>query len=70
MKQVVPQAYCVPVRGQGTDLMFCREQPGLRMADLFNLIDPCWEAYQSLAESVLHNPHARFDVTEWLPLVE
>ena len=70
VKQVNPQAYCVAVRGAGTDLMFCREQPGLRMADLFNMIDPCWEAYQSLAESVLHNPHARFDVTEWLPLVE
>ena len=70
VKQVSPNAYTVAVRGQGTDLMFCREQPGLRMADLFNLIDPCWEAYQSLAESVLHNPHSRFDVAEWLPLVE
>jgi hypothetical protein len=70
VKQVSPRAYCVPVRGAGTDLMFCREQPGLRMADLFNLIDPCWEAYQALAENVLHNPHSRFDVAEWLPLVE
>jgi hypothetical protein len=70
VKQVCPQAYAVPVRGAGTDLMFCREQPGLRMADLFNMIDPCWEAYQTLAESVLHNPHSRFDVAEWLPLVE
>jgi hypothetical protein len=44
--------------------MFCREQPGLRIADLFNLIDPRREVYQSLAGNVLHNPHTRFDVAE------
>ncbi len=70
VKEACPKVYAVPVKGSGTDLLFCREQPGLRMADLFRLIDPCWDAYQSLAESPLHNPHARFDVAEWLPLVE
>jgi len=43
---------------------------GLRMADLFRLIDPCWDAYEQLARDVLTNPHSRFDVTEWLALVE
>jgi len=70
VKKVVPAAYTVPVRGTGTDLLFCREQAGLRMADLFRLIDPCWDAYHKSAENVLANPHSRFDVTEWLPLVE
>jgi serine/threonine protein kinase len=70
VKQGTPGVYAVPVKGAGTDLVFCREQGGLRMADLFRLIDPCWEAYHQLAGNALHNPHSRFDVAEWLPLVE
>ena len=60
----------VPVTGRGTDLMFCREQPGLRMSDLFQLIDPCWEAYEKLVESPTQNPHSRFDISTWLPMVD
>ena len=60
----------VPVRGTDTDLLFVREQGCLRTADLFRLLEPCWEAYTEAAESVEANPHSRFDVTSWLPLVE
>jgi len=70
VRKVVPAVYLVPVQGAGTDLLFCREQGGLRTADLFRLIDPCWDAYHQQSATMLHNAHSRFDVTEWLPLVE
>jgi eukaryotic-like serine/threonine-protein kinase len=70
VREVCPKAYPVPIRGAGTDLLFCRELGGLRAADLFRQIEPCWDAYQQSSDHILHNPHSRFDVTEWLPLVE
>ena len=70
VRNMSPKVVAVAVQGRGTDLMFCREQPGLRMADLFQLIDPCWEAYEKLADSPIQNPHSRFDVSTWLPLVD
>jgi hypothetical protein len=70
VRAVSPEAYPVPIRGAGTDLLFCRELGGLRTADLFRHLEPCWDAYQQMVEHVLHNPHSRHDVTEWLPLVE
>jgi hypothetical protein len=68
--QQIPNAYTVTARGPATDLLFCREQTGLRTADLFRLIDPCWDAYHQYAENPQNSPHSRFDVVEWLPLVE
>ena len=70
VRAVCPDAYPVPIRGAGTDLLFCRELGGLRTADLFRHLEPCWDSYQQSAGHVLHNPHSRYDVTEWLPLVE
>ncbi len=70
VKGLSPKVIAVPVTGRCTDLMFCREQPGLRMSDLFQLIDPCWEAYEKLVESPTHNPHSRFDIATWLPMVD
>ncbi len=70
VKGVVPAALPVPVAGPGTDLLFCREQSGLRTADLYRMIDPCFDAYEAAAANPILNPHSRFDVTEWLPLVE
>ncbi|OWK43898.1 protein kinase domain-containing protein [Fimbriiglobus ruber] len=68
--KAVPSATTVPVRGAVTDLLFCREQGCLRTADLFRLLEPCWEAYHQAATNLETNPHARFDVTGWVPLVE
>ncbi len=70
VKGVVPTVISVPVAGPGTDLLFCREQSGLRTADLYRMIDPCFDAYEEAAANPIQNPHSRFDVTEWLPLVE
>jgi hypothetical protein len=70
VRQAVPGATTVPVRGYGADLLFCREQGCLRTADLFRLLEPCWEAYHQAAANTETNPHARFDVAGWLPLVE
>ncbi len=70
VKKAVPAATTVPVRGPGTDLLFCREQAPLRTADLFRLLEPCWEAYHQAAANVESNPHSRFDVGGWMPLVE
>lgn len=70
VRRAVPGATTVPVRGHGTDLLFCREQGTMRTADLFRLLEPCWEAYHTAASNVESNPHARFDVSGWMPLVE
>ncbi len=70
VKKAVPGVYVVPVLGAGTDLLFCREQACLRTSDLLQLLDPCFEAYQESVTVVERNPHSRFDVTNWLPLVE
>jgi serine/threonine protein kinase len=60
----------VPVRGTDTDLLYVREHGCLRTSDLHRVLEPCWEAYTAATETVEANPHARFDVTAWLPLVE
>ncbi len=70
VKKVVSGVYVVPVLGAGTDLLFCREQGCLRTSDLLQLLDPCFEAYQESVGVIERNPHARFDITNWLPLVE
>ena len=66
----VPGAKTIPVHGPGTDLLFCREQGCLRTADLARLLEPCLDAYQAAAAAMETNPHSRFDVTTWVPLVE
>jgi hypothetical protein len=68
--KAVPAATVVPVLGPGTDLLFCREHGCLRTADLFKLLEPCWEAFHQAAANVELNPHSRFDVGGWMPLVE
>jgi serine/threonine protein kinase len=70
VRAAVPGATTVPVRGMGADLLFCREQGWLRPADLGRLLEPCWDAYDQAATNTDANPHCRFDVSEWLPLVE
>jgi eukaryotic-like serine/threonine-protein kinase len=70
VKSALPKATTLPVQGPPTDLVFCRELGYLRSSDLFRLIDQCWDAYQQMGENPVANPHSRFDVSEWLPLVE
>ena len=70
VKRVVPAALTIPVNGAATDLMFCREHGNLSPDEVATLLSACQPAYfQSLASSQTA-PHARFDITEWLPLSE
>ncbi|MFO0970679.1 MAG: hypothetical protein U0793_34500, partial [Gemmataceae bacterium] len=62
-----PDIKQVRVAGQA-DLMFCREQGSLTAADLHETLKNCRAAYESLAFSPTTSPHARFDISDWLPL--
>jgi hypothetical protein len=62
-----PELKLVRVPGQ-SDLMFLCEQGGLTFEELAPLLKPCRAAYEAAAVSPLTSPHARFDVTDWLPL--
>jgi serine/threonine protein kinase len=70
VKRAVPDVLTIFVNGAATDLMFCREHGCLRTDELVNLMSACVPPYyQSLANT--HTaPHARYDVTEWMPLSE
>lgn len=57
----------VRVPGQ-SDLMFLCEQGSLSFDELAPLLKPCRGAYEAVVGSPVTSPHARFDVTDWLPL--
>jgi serine/threonine protein kinase len=57
----------VRVPGQA-HLMFCREQGYLSPEDLQKLLRPCQRAYQEANTVVTVSPHARFDITDWVPI--
>ncbi|MCS6865801.1 MAG: tubulin-like doman-containing protein [Gemmataceae bacterium] len=70
VKAVVPPALLIAVNGTATDLMFCREHHNLRPDEVAELFAACQPAYYQSLASPHTSPHARFDVTEWLPLVQ
>jgi hypothetical protein len=70
VRRAVPGVRTVPVGGAATDLMFCREHPCLRPDELVALLGNCQAAYYAALASPQTAPHARFDVTEWLPISE
>jgi eukaryotic-like serine/threonine-protein kinase len=70
VKRTVPNALTIAVNGAATDLMFCREHGNLRADEVATLLAACQPAYYQSLASPLTTPHARFDVTEWLPLVD
>lgn len=65
--EAVPGLQPVLVPGQA-DLMFCREQGYLRPAEVEVILRPCRSAYQEAARQPNTSPHARFDLTDWIPL--
>ena len=71
VSEIVGQVYAdvnhVSVPGQ-SDLMFLREQGCLTSADLQPLLKACRSAYESASVSPIISPHARLDITDWLPL--
>lgn len=70
VKQTLPGALTIPVQGSTTDLLFCREQGCMQPSELMSLMSACLPAYYQSLASPNTNPHARFDVTEWMPLSE
>lgn len=70
VKKVIPNAVTVAVNGSATDLMFCREHGNLRTDELMTLLSNCQLAYYQALASPQAAPHARYDVTEWMPISE
>jgi serine/threonine protein kinase len=70
VKRAISTAHTIPVQGSATDLMFCREQGCLKPDELLALLSGCQPAYYQALASPHTNPHARFDVTEWMPIAE
>lgn len=66
-KDVMPTLHLVRVPGQA-DLMICREQGFLTIEDLQRVLGPCRAAYEQAAVTPNTSPHARFDITDWMPL--
>lgn len=70
VKRALPGALTVPVNGSATDLMFCREHGCLRPDELVALLSNCQAPYYASLASPHTAPHARYDVTEWMPISE
>jgi hypothetical protein len=70
IKRALPAALTIRVQGAATDLMFCREQGCLRPSEVLAIVSACQPAYYQSLATPHTNPHARFDVTEWMPLNE
>jgi hypothetical protein len=66
-QRVLPELQEVKVPGQA-DLMFCRDQGLLGTHDLQRVFKACRQAYDATANNPQSSPHARFDLTDWLPL--
>ncbi|MBY0460908.1 MAG: tubulin-like doman-containing protein, partial [Gemmataceae bacterium] len=70
VRKAVPTARTLSVNGTATDLMFCREHANLSPGEVAGLLSACQSAYYEAVVTAQTSPHARFDVTEWLPLAE
>jgi hypothetical protein len=66
-KDGIPELHLVRVSGQA-DLMFCREQTTLTIEDLQRMLSLCRPAYDDASTVPNSSPHARFDITDWVPL--
>ncbi|MCC6417180.1 MAG: protein kinase [Gemmataceae bacterium] len=67
LQKVLPEIKVVRVPGQA-DLMFCREQGCLHPQDLQRLLRNSRGAYEGSVTSPASSSHARFDITDWVPL--
>ncbi len=65
--EAMPELLPVRVPGQA-DLMFCREQSYVYPEDLQRVFRSYRTAYQEALLQPSTSPHARFDVTDWMPL--
>jgi eukaryotic-like serine/threonine-protein kinase len=67
LTEFFPEVKLVRVPGQA-DLMFLREHGGIGAADLEPLLRISRAAYSDAATTPATSPHARFDISDWLPL--
>jgi serine/threonine protein kinase len=67
VRHVLPEVQLVRVPGQA-DLMFCCEQGFLGIEELRQLLRTCRKAYDSVVGAPPTSPHARFDISDWVPL--
>ena len=70
VKKLIPNALTVAVNGSATDLMYCREHGNLSPDELVALLSNCQPAYYQSLASLQGAPHARYDVSEWMPISE
>jgi hypothetical protein len=66
-KEALTKLQVVPVANH-TDLLFCREQAGVSLEDMQEMLEPCRAAYLQSATTPLTTPHARCDILDWVPL--
>ncbi len=66
-KQALPGLHVVGAPNQA-DLLICREQSRLGLAELRQLLAPCKRAYIFACSSPAASPHARNDILDWIPL--
>jgi hypothetical protein len=67
VQKEVPAMKVVRVPGQ-SDLMFCREQGCLSVTELHKVLQLFRSSYEQAAMAPITSPHARFDISDWLPL--
>jgi hypothetical protein len=65
-RQAVADLELVRAPGQA-DLMFCREQAGLAIADVRQVLRSCRSAYEESVSVPTSSPHSRFDIVDWIP---
>jgi hypothetical protein len=66
-KEAVPGLVSLQVTSP-TDLLICREQPGISVGDLNEILAAAKEEYLSQLNSATTTPHARCDILAWAPL--
>ena len=54
--------------GGATDMLICREQAEIGLADIHAMVEPCKDAYLETASAPQSTPHARADILDWIPL--
>lgn len=51
-----------------TDILICREQGNLTLADIQQVFQHCKDDYEQNKSSLTSSPHSRMDTQDWLPL--
>lgn len=65
--QAVPEMLVLQVASP-TDLLICREQPGVSIGDIADVLASGKQEYLELFVSAITTPHSRCDVLAWVPL--